>query len=109
MDNLNLNPMQDSTAQNTASPAPVPTFPSFEDIEKKTHKPKHFITAVVILVAVGVGLIWYLAQDDFSFVPAQVKRSTVSQDADPEDTVNAIEVGNIDTEFQSIDQDLNSL
>ena len=107
MDNLNLNPIQDHTAQNTGAPAP--TFPSFEDIEKKVHKPKHFITAIVILVAVGAGLIWYLAKDDFNFIPAQVKRSTVSQDGSSENEVSAIEVGNIDTQFQSVDQDLNSL
>lgn len=109
----NLNP---SLEPNNSVPMQVQSDPA--PMQSSGMKPKnkhsHFIAAVLIIVLVGVGLIWYLWSTDYSFVPAEIKTKK-SQNVNPqnEDTEELdklnVESDNLDAEFKGIDNDLNSL
>lgn len=104
MDNPNLNPpLENQTPQE-------PKFPSYEDVRKKSKKePPHFIVAVIILVLVGVGVIWYYLSSDVEYLPVEVKRPARTQEPSIEQQLESIDVGDLDSEFESIDRDLNNL
>jgi len=119
MDNPNINPsdpVMPPVSQTPltspippSEPAPDLKFPSYDSIQKVSKKKPHFLIAIIIIVAVGVGLVWYLMRSDFNFVPVQLKRPSSKAPATEANEVSNIDVGNLDAEFQGIDADLNSL
>ncbi len=87
-------------------------FPTFDDMQKNTQKPPHFVVAIIITLVVGLGMIWYFFQTDQDFVPTEVtnkQKAAPTQEPNLESDINSIDVGDIDAEFESIDKDLNSL
>src|SRR5437867_4070521 len=105
MDNSNQNPMLPNPADGNK------VFPSFDQMQKKSHKPQHFIIAVVAILAVGAGLIWYFYSTDNDFIPYQIskKHPVASKEPDPQDEINSVQVNSTDTQFQSVDGEINSL
>lgn len=89
------------------------SFPSLEDMQKNSKKPPHFILAIIILVAVGLGIIWYLYKSnnelDKYFSSGGVHKSTTTNELEPQSQLDDINVGDLDAEFSGIDQDINGL
>ena len=105
MDNSNFNSsVQQSSTGNTNQ-----TFPTFEDMQKNSKKTPHFLIAVIILILVGGGIVWYFFNSDVEYLPTQVHKASVTPAPEAQDQINTIDVGNIDAEFQPIDNDLSSL
>ena len=88
---------------------PNQNFPTFEDMQKSFKKPPHFMVAIVVILVVGLGVIWYFDQSNFDFIPAQIRRATISPEPEAQNQVNSIDVGDLDSEFQTVDKDLSSL
>ena len=105
MDNPNLNP----SMQGSSTPNNKQSFPSFEDMQKKANKPQYFVIAVVVILVVGLGVIWYFFKSDIEYAPGQVQRASITPELGTEEQVNSIDVGNVDNAFQAVDKDLNSL
>lgn len=90
---------------------------SFEEMQKNSNKHPHFVYAVILVIAVGLSLIWYLYSTDVDFIPNQVHKAipankasqTMAPTSDLQDDPGSIQVNNVDNEFLGIDQDLNSL
>ena len=105
MDNPNLNP----SMQGSSTPNSNQSFPSFQDMQKRANEPQHFVIAVIVILAVGLGVIWYFFKSDLEYAPSQVQRASITPELGTEEQVNSIDVGNVDNAFQAVDKDLNSL
>lgn len=110
MDNPNLNP---STPDNSA-PKPQESeakFPSYESMQKNHKKSPHFLVAIIVIIVAGMGLLWYYLGIDFEYMPTQLRIPSQNNRPSPNELneVNSIDVGDLNSEFQSIDTDLNSL
>jgi len=77
---------------------------------KMGKKPPYLWIAVVVIIAAGVGLMWYYMSSDLDFVPQdQLNLQGQSEEAQLEAEVNTIDTGDLDKEFESVDSDLNTL
>ncbi len=75
-----------------------------------TKKKSHWTVVIVVIIAV-IGLFfvwWYVNQMGFNPLPSTGVR-TLSEEARINQDLESIDVGDLDTEFESIDSDLNSL
>lgn len=72
---------------------------------------KNSLIIIAVIVLALLGIVYYMTQkpDDYSVAP--VPQNTVPQDntAAINNDVEAIDLGDVDMEFKSIDSDLNSL
>ncbi len=108
MDNPNLNPSAPETPKARETDM---KFPSYESIQKESTKQSpHFLVAIIAIITVGMGLLWYYLSMDFDYAPTQLKLSgDRKQTNSVVDELSNINVGDLDSEFQSVDSDLNSL
>lgn len=92
---------------------PNTSFPSFEDMQKRSKKLPHFVVAIVVLIVVGLGVIWYFYKannqlDQYS-IPGEVHKSKAVNNQEPQSQLESINIKDLDTEFNSIDKDISSL
>lgn len=108
MDNSNLNPSVSEmpSAQNTDM-----KFPTYESMKKISKKSPHFLIAIIVIIVVGMSLLWYYFRSEFEFIPTQLKLPSENRKTSDKEMneINSINVNDLDSEFQSIDADLNSL
>jgi flagellar basal body-associated protein FliL len=87
-------------------------------MEQKTQTKTNIIALVVIVLLVLVigGIIYWQSKKEVFFQPPVTKEITKTQAPQKEDSTDtifkeleSIDIGNLDQEFQEIDQDLNSL
>src|SRR3989344_4659084 len=91
------------------STPPTSTTPSAGGPDMKfLAKNGHFLVAIIAIVAVGVGVMWYFIKSEMNYAPTQVR--DIPQQADNSvEEVNSVDIGDLDAEFKGIDGDLNSL
>lgn len=108
IDNLNPSPSAPPMPE-APKQEPEMKFSSYKSMQKNS-KSRHFLYAVIVLVVAGVALLLYFYRTEFDFVPTQLKvRPETRQSGNEVNEVDSINVGDLDSEFQSIDTDLNSL
>jgi len=80
-----------------------------EFVQKKSH---WTIVGVTIAAVVMLFVVWWYVREmkvDAPFVSQPQIKSEAREDAAIGNSVDEIDLGNVDLEFQSVDQDLNSL
>ena len=104
MENMNFSPeMQNPNVD------PNPSV-----VETPTKKNWYWVVAVaLIMIVVGFSLAWwYMGQMNFNLSPVTGVRTPSpeeNEEAQINESIESVDVGNLDVEFEEIDADLNSL
>jgi len=88
----------------------MPSYDPAMQQQNKKKKPPYLWVAVGVILAAGLGLMWYYMDSDLDFVPQDglnVQQSPSQDNFEAE--VDSIDTGDLDFEFESIDSDLNTL
>ncbi|MBI3103705.1 hypothetical protein HYZ05_02070 [Candidatus Daviesbacteria bacterium] len=91
------------------TPAPVPTAPPVE--EGKSKMILWLIGGVIVVIIVVGGIYWYLSNQAAKQAAREVKapQAVTREETSLETDLDTVQIGDIDSEFINIDQDLESL
>lgn len=90
-------------------PAPAPTSPPVEEGNSKMVL--WLIGGLIVVIIVVGGIYWYLSSQAAKQALQQVKTPTpvTKEETSLESDLDAVQVGDIDSEFTEVDKDLESL